>query len=194
MYLNKNQKILWNFLQSRRSYSVRNLIAPPPDNATITSLLKAAVRVPDHGKLEPWRFIVYDKNSMNNLSQCIVKYGNRAGIAEEKLVKHKELYENSPLMITVVSSPKDFDRIPLVEQELSCGAVCLSLLNAALASGWGATWLTGWMAHDRLFQETVLGLGTKEFVAGFIHIGTPIQKSPERPRPDLEKLVSWVVG
>ena len=95
-------------------------------------------------------------------------------------------------MVAVVASPKPSESIPKVEQTLSAGAACLSLLNAALASGWGACWLTGWAAHDRAFVTEGLGLGAEEFIAGMIHIGTERRTPPERPRPDMAAITTWV--
>ena len=94
--------------------------------------------------------------------------------------------------MAVVESPQDSPKIPAIEQTYSAGAVCLSLLNAALASGWGANWLTGWIAHDRPFVEQELGLSAAERIAGFIHLGTEGAAPPDRPRPDLATKASWV--
>ena len=191
MNLNSNQQVLMDFFQTRRSFPVKNLKGPPPDQMTLLNLLRAAVRVPDHGKLEPWRFIIYDTRALKNLSLKIKESGDLANVEPEKILKSQALCEKSPLMVAVIFSPKSSERIPLVEQQLSSGAVCLSLVNVALASGWAATWLTGWMAHDRPLQEKVLGLNSDEFVAGFIHIGTAEEKPLERPRPNLENIVIW---
>lgn len=91
----------------------------------------------------------------------------------------------------VVASPKPSDDIPPIEQTLSAGAATLSLLNAALADGWGANWLTGWPARDRALAEGFLGLGEQEWITGFIHLGSCTTAVPERPRPDIAKLITW---
>ena len=94
--------------------------------------------------------------------------------------------------MAVISSPKEALKIPQIEQVLSAGAVCLALVNMALASGWGAVWLTGWASHDRGFVTDGLGLDDSETVAGIIHIGTATTTPPERPRPDVAKLTTWM--
>jgi nitroreductase len=94
--------------------------------------------------------------------------------------------------VAVVSSPNSVERIPLVEQHLSAGAVCGALLNAAHAEGWGANWLTGWMSYDKNFLQNVLTLSDSEFVAGFIHIGTKTVEPKERERPDIKNITSWL--
>jgi len=101
-------------------------------------------------------------------------------------------FGDAHLAIMVVESPVASDKIPNIEQTYSAGAVCLALLNTALASGWGANWLSGWASHDPQFCKDHLGLASHETVAGFIHIGTETSAPPERPRPDLDQKVTWV--
>ena len=114
------------------------------------------------------------------------------GKSNEDIAKARDAWERSPLCVAVVEVQKDSPKIPALEQTYSAGAVCLALLNAALASGWGANWLSGWASHDRGFVEGALGLASHEKIAGFIHIGTEGATPPERPRPDLDQIVSWV--
>ena len=101
-------------------------------------------------------------------------------------------FVDSPLCVAVVESPKDSPKVPALEQTYSAGAVCLALLNAALASGWGANWLTGWVAHDAVLAAGVFGLEPQERIAGFVHIGTETNPPPDRPRPDLDAIVRWM--
>ena len=108
-----------------------------------------------------------------------------------KLEKNKRNVINTPLIIAVICSPKESPKIPEIEQILSAGALCLNILNNFLVCGWGANWLTGWMAHDRKFGEEAFGLVETEFVAGFIYIGNYDETSPERPRPKVEDKVTW---
>jgi nitroreductase len=103
-------------------------------------------------------------------------------------------FSDAHLAVVVVFSPKPSEKIPEFEQLLSAGAVCLSLLNAALAAGWGGNWLTGWAAHDATFARTQLGLAPHERVAGLIHIGTETAAPPDRPRPDLDAITTWVAA
>ncbi|HMO09895.1 MAG TPA: nitroreductase family protein, partial [Paracoccaceae bacterium] len=103
-------------------------------------------------------------------------------------------FARSPLCVAVVASPKPSEKIPAIEQTLSAGALCLGLVNAALAAGWGANWLTGWPAYDRTLVEGALGLMPEEWVAGFVHIGTIGSTAPDRPRPDPARIVTWAAG
>ncbi|MCR9271633.1 MULTISPECIES: nitroreductase family protein [Mameliella] len=181
-----------DFLLSRRSRPAKTLKAPGPDDAALMPLLTAAARTPDHGKLEPWRFIVLRAPAMRRLADAVTECGTRLGKSDEDIAKARDAWERSPLCVAVVEVRKDSPKIPALEQTYSAGAACLALLNAALASGWGANWLSGWASHDRGFVEGALGLGADEKIAGFIHIGTEGATPPERPRPDLDQIVSWV--
>jgi nitroreductase len=158
----------------------------------VDTLLTAAARTPDHGKLEPWRFIVLERGANLRLAGLTRDRGADAGLEPEKLEKSARAFEDAHLVVAVVASPKASDKVPEVEQVLSAGAVCLALVNAGLAAGWGANWLTGWMAFDRPFLSDGLGLADQEFVAGFIHLGTETNVPPERPRPDLSAITTWV--
>lgn len=181
-----------DFLLTRRSRPAKTLSTPVPDRDTLMTLLTAAARTPDHGKLEPWRFIVLEKAALTRLAGRIEPLAVKLGIEPEKVEKAKRQYADADLAVAVVFSPKDSEKVPHSEQLYSAGAVCLSLLNAALAAGWGANWLSGWASHDRSFCEEGLGLAAHESIAGFIHIGTETIAPPERPRPDLEQIVEWV--
>ena len=155
--LDKNTTLM-NFLLSRRSVSAKTLVDPAPDRSSLEKILKAAARSPDHGKLVPWRFLILEKKVMSSIAKKILEIGNLSGIDPEKLDRNANTFLKSPLIVAVVSSPHSIDRIPMVEQHLSVGAVCLALLNAAHAEGWGANWLTGWMSYDKMFLKTVLTL------------------------------------
>ncbi|WP_341366443.1 nitroreductase [Yoonia sp. BS5-3] len=180
------------FLMTRRSRPAKTLTTPVPDRAMIETLLTAAARTPDHGKLEPWRFIVLQKGALARLAQLIPARGEALQIDPDKIIKARDQYANADLAIAVVSSPKPSEKIPQIEQVYSAGAVCLALLNAALAAGWGANWLSGWASHDRDFIRDGLGLAPHENIAGFIHLGTEQSAPPERPRPDLAAITTWV--
>jgi len=180
------------FLLSRRSRPAKTLTGPAPDADQLKPILTAAARTPDHGKLEPWRFIVLEAPALARLGASARNRGTELGHDAEKIAKIGTMFETAPLSVAVVASPKESTKIPEVEQTLSTGAVCLALLNAALASGWGANWLTGWVAMDRPFLTDALLLGPQEYVAGFIHIGTETSPPPERPRPDLDAITTWV--
>jgi nitroreductase len=179
------------FLLSRRSRPHKTLTLPAPDKDALTPLLTAAARTPDHGKLEPWRFIVLGPEALQTLGALARTRGAELGHDADQITKIATMFENAPLSVAVIASPKPSEKIPEVEQTLSAGAACLGLLNAALAAGWGANWLSGWPAYDRAFLTNGLGLAPQEFVAGFIHLGTETSAPPERPRPDLAKITEW---
>lgn len=178
-----------DFLLSRRSRPAKMLGAPGPDRAALERMLTAAVRVPDHGKLEPWRLIVLRAAGQARFAEAI---RTRAEIAGEDAVKGATPFEHAPVTVAVVAAPRQGATVPRIEQTLSAGAVCLSLVNAALASGWGAAWMTGWPAYDRALLEGALGLGAEEWIAGFVHIGTERATPPDRPRPDLAAITRWI--
>lgn len=180
------------FLQTRRSVPAKMLGLPVPDRAALIPLLTAAVRVPDHGKLEPWRLLVLERPALARIATLATARATALGYDAEKTTKGAAQFETGNLAVVVISSPKPSDKIPLAEQTYSAGAVCLSLLNAALAAGWGANWLSGWPSHDADFTQAAFGTAPQETVAGIIHIGTPTNTPPERPRPDLATLVEWV--
>lgn len=180
------------FLLSRRSRPAKTLTGPAPDDAALMPLLTAAARTPDHGKLEPWRFIVLREGALRRLAGEVAACGERLGKSAEDIAKARDAYDRSPLVVVVVEVQKDSPKIPPLEQTYAAGAACLALLNAALASGWGANWLSGWASHDRGFVEGALGLAPHEKIAGLIHIGTEGSAPPERPRPDLKAITTWV--
>lgn len=187
----RNQAAL-DFLLTRRSRPAKTLRAPVPDRAELEVILTAAARTPDHGKLEPWRFIVLEKQALTRLAQAIPARAEALKIDPETRPKAVSQYADADLAVVVVDSPVASAKIPAIEQTYSAGAVCLSLLNAALAAGWGANWLSGWASHDRTFVEENLGLAAHERIAGLIHIGTETHAPPERPRPDLAQKITWV--
>lgn len=183
-----------DFLLSRRSRPAKTLTTPVPTPQQLRPLLTAALRSPDHGKLEPWRLIVLERAALLRLGELVTECGARTGQPAEAIDKARSQYSDAHLAVAVIEAPKPSDKIPAVEQTYSAGAVCLALLNAALAAGWGANWLTGWPVYDRAFLETGLDLGASERVAGLIHIGTETAAPPDRPRPDVEALTTWVRG
>lgn len=181
-----------DFLLTRRSRPAKTLTGPAPDRATLETLLTAAARTPDHGKLEPWRFVVLQGAALARMAQQVEQAGARLGKDADTIAKGADAFRNSPLCVAVIEVQTPSDKIPPIEQTYSAGAVCLALLNAALASGWGANWLSGWASHDRGFLTDALGLGGHESLAGFIHIGTESSTPPDRPRPDLDAITTWV--
>ena len=187
----KNPQAL-DFLLNRRSRPAKTLTTPVPDRDELLTILQAAARTPDHGKLEPWRFIVVEKQAMPRLAQAAKERGQLLGLDAEKVEKGRAQFDQGNLAVAVIEVQKPSEKIPALEQTYSAGAVCLALLNAALASGWGANWLSGWPSHDRGFMREALGLNDNERIAGFLHIGTETSAPPERPRPDLTEITTWM--
>jgi nitroreductase len=174
-------------LSARRSSSAQTLAAPGPDRETLRTLLQLATRVPDHGKLTPWRFILLAGPAKQQFADRLERLA--AGVENPaKAVAALAKLRNPPTTIAVVSRPTP-GRIPLWEQELSAGALCMNLLVAAQALGFGANWITDWYAYEPR-ATALLGLGDSERVAGFLHLGTQREVPKERPRPPLDELIS----
>ncbi|MEL7025671.1 MAG: nitroreductase [Pseudomonadota bacterium] len=180
------------FLRTRRSRPAKLIGPPVPNKTEIEALLAMAARSPDHGKLEPWRFIVYTHEACLRLAKAVEARAIEDGQDAERAALMGRTYERAHLIVAVIASPKDSRAIPQIEQTLSAGGVCLALVNAALASGWGASWISGWASHDRKFVTEPMGLSETEFVAGMVHIGTEAEAPPERPRPDIDAITTWV--
>lgn len=179
-------------LKTRLSVPPAFLAEPGPDAAQLETLLTIATRVPDHGKLHPWRFVIYRGAGREKAGQIVYDTFLSACPDADEATRKKEStrFTLAPLVIGVVSTAANHVKIPLWEQELSAGAVCENLVIAAHALGFGASWLTGWMAYDERVLAK-LGIGSHEKLAGFVHIGTPKETVPDRPRPKLDELVSY---
>ena len=178
------------FLATRRSRPAKTLGLPVPDRAALMPLLEMAARTPDHGKLEPWRFAVLERGALLRIAAAIPTLPGAPDT--EAVLKAQQQYADAHLAVAVIEVQRPSPKIPAIEQTYSAGAVCLALLNAALAAGWGANWLSGWASHDRGFVQGVLGLEPHERIAGLIHIGTETSAPPERPRPDIAAITSWI--
>lgn len=178
-----------SLLSTRRSGKARDMAAPGPDADQLRTLLKIASRVPDHGKLAPWRFVVVPQEARGAFAAMLeatyVGANPNAGRLERQAVR--DFGTQAPCLVVVMSRPAHASHIPLWEQQLSAGAVCMNLLNAAHAMGFVANWLTGWAAFSDPVREA---LGeADERVAGFIFIGTPTRPLEERPRPNLDQIM-----
>ncbi len=180
------------FLQNRRSRSAKTMTLPVPSAGQVAEILTTATRVPDHGKLEPWRFVVVQGAAMARLADMAEARAQALGYDADKVAKGRGQFDLGLLAVVVISSPKPSDKVPQIEQVLSAGAVCLGLLNAAEAAGWGANWLSGWPSHDRGFIEPAFALTSAESVAGIVHIATEGTLGPDRPRPDVARLTTWL--
>lgn len=180
-------------IASRRSGKPRDMIAPGPDAETLHDILASAIRVPDHGKLAPWRFVIVESGQRDQLSQVIVDAyrAERPNAGRLEIEAMEQFAHQAPTLVVALSSPAVGSHIPLWEQQLSVGAVCMNLLSAAHARGFVGGWLTGWPAYSDAVRDA---FGAEhERIAGFIFLGTPGKPLEERPRPDFESVVStWM--
>lgn len=177
----------------RRSASKHHLTAPGPQGDELTELLNVAARVPDHRRLEPWRFIVFTGNARAKFGETLARiHGNNTPDADQQsTLEAAGLLLRAPTVVAVISSPDTAHKTPVWEQELSAGALCYNLLLAANAAGWAGAWLSEWITFDKSVDEA-LGLSADERVAGYIYLGTATMQSPERARPQLEnKITHW---
>lgn len=182
-------------LNARRSVPAKQLVEPGPDPETLARMLAAAVRVPDHGKRVPWRFLRIAGDARTTLGKALAARALACDpqIEEAMLDKDRARFQ-SPLVLAVVARLGEDEKIPEQERFASACCVCFALLLAAQAEGFGAQWLTGWPAYDETVLR-LLGLSTDERIAGFIHVGTPKREIPERNRPDPQALLSdWSPG
>jgi nitroreductase len=182
-------------LKTRRSVKPMELTGPGPTRPEIDTLLAIASRVPDHGKLTPWRFIVFEGDARVAAGAAIAATfaADRADATPEQLEFERNRLARAPLVIAVVSRAGPHVKIPEWEQQLSAGASAMSLVIAAHAMGYAASWITEWYAYDRRVLDK-LGVGADERVAGFVHIGRPAKPPEERERPNLDSVVTRYAG
>ena len=178
-------------LKTRRSVKPREMTGPGPSPADLETILTIGARVPDHGKLAPWRFIVFEGDARIRAGDIIAGVfakKNPQASATDIEVEKKRLTD-APLVIGVVSFTRSHPKVPAWEQELSAGASAMNIVTAATALGFGACWLTGWFAFDR---DVLDGFGLKpdEKLVGLIHIGNVTKPSEDRPRPALSDIVT----
>lgn len=184
-----------DYLKTRRSTPFPLMQEPGPDEATLAAILQAAARVPDHGKLAPWRFILIDRAAGAKLGETLAGLvkADDPSADDKRLEIERARFARSPLVVALVSRAAPHVKIPEWEQLLSAGAVGLNLIHAAEAHGFGANWVTEWPAYDRRVMDR-LGLEPHEKIAGFIHIGTPSGKAEDRQRPDMAAITSRFAG
>lgn len=179
-------------LASRRSGKAREMLGPGPDADQLQAILAAAARVPDHGKLNPWRFVTIDNRPAFAEALLTIYRASKPDAGRLELEAVQQFATQAPCLVVVIASPKP-SHIPLWEQELSVGAACQNLLLAAHARGLVANWLTGWAAYDEQVL-ILLGGAAPERIAGFFFIGSQSRALAERPRPDLSTVVSRYSG
>ncbi|HTT99751.1 MAG TPA: nitroreductase [Rhizomicrobium sp.] len=188
--LNKPAPDTIDLLLTRRSGSAKAMTGPGPNAAELEKILTAAARVPDHGKLFPWRYIVFEGDARVRFGEVLADCLKATEPAnDERLAMERGRFMRAPVIVGVISRVREGIPIPVWEQELSAGAVCQTMLIAATSMGYVANWLTEWCAFNPLVAEK-LGLQEGERVAGFIYIGTSATTLEERVRPDLSKITS----
>lgn len=180
-------------LTTRRSGRPREMIAPGPDAAQLAAILAIATRTPDHGKLNPWRFVIVPTETRDALATLITTayLAERPQAARLELESLTSFAHQAPALVVALFSPRESSKIPAWEQELSVGAACMNLLHAAHAHGFVGGWLTGWATYSDVVRDAFGA--APERIAGFFFIGSPSRELEERPRPDPGSVIStWV--
>lgn len=180
-----------SLLRTRRSASTKSLGEPGPTPEQLDQILEVAVRVPDHGKLAPWRFILFEGDARVRMGEIMAERWPvaRPDASADWIPVMRRLFLRAPSVLCVVSRAAPHEKIPEWEQVLSAGAVCQNILIAATALGLGCQWITEWCAYDPEIARA-MGLGPQEKVAGFIYLGTPGEPVTDRPRPDPRSLLT----
>lgn len=179
-----------SLLLSRRSGSAKTMTKPGPTKGQLNQILRAGGRSPDHGKLFPWRFIVFEGKGRKRFGDILAEVLVTEGERPKQIEEERGRFLRAPVVVGVISAAREMHKIPVWEQELSAGAVCQNILLAAHALGYVANWITEWYAYHPKVKEK-LGLKPGERVAGFIYIGTAAEPLEERPRPEIKKIVSY---
>ena len=184
-------------LRSRRSGKARDLVAPGPDDATLADILAIATRVPDHGKLAPWRIVVIPQEQRAAFATMMTDAyrAERPEAGRLELETIDSYARHAPIMLALLSTPVEGSKIPLWEQQASAGAVAMQLLNAAHAHGFAGNWLSGWPAESRVVTAALGGTNALDRVYGFFFIGTQSKPLEERPRPEQSQIISiWTAS
>ncbi|WP_421925431.1 nitroreductase family protein [Neoaquamicrobium sediminum] len=180
-----------DFMLARKSSPIPELNEPAPSDEEIRTMLTIASRVPDHGRLAPWRFVLYRGAARDRIGEMLAaRAEQREGpLTDGRRQQELARFSRAPLVIGVVSVPRENPKIPQWEMFLSGGAAAMNLVIAANALGYGTNWITNWYSDDEEGRR-ILGLEPQERVVGFVHIGTFSGDAPERPRPDVDTLYS----
>ena len=188
--LNLNVPNAIDLVLSRRSGSAKRMTGPGPSAGQLDTILTAAARVPDHGKLFPWRFIVFEGEHRAAFGRLLAKIVEleHAPVSPERVQIENERFLRAPVVVAVISQFKENTPIPEWEQRLSAGAVCMNMLTAAHAMGFVANWITEWPAYHPAVLE-MLHVRDQERIAGFIYVGQPAEALQERVRPDMTTIV-----
>lgn len=178
-------------LLSRRSGSAKTMTGPGPSQEELRKILAAGSRVPDHGKLFPWRFILFEGEGRARMGEVLVRalLASEPTASTERIEQERGRFLRAPVVVGVVSRVREQIPIPVWEQELSAGAVCQTMLIAAHAMGYVGNWITEWCAYHPMVKDA-LGLKSGERIAGFLYFGKPAAPLEERPRPDLDSSIT----
>ncbi len=188
--MSRNEEVI-KYLTSRRSVPLPFLHEPGPQGDELDTLLEIGLRVPDHAKLNPWRLVLFRgearKKAGEKLAEIALK--NNPGLDEERLEIERNQFLPAPLTIGVLSVPVEHVKATEIEQLLSAGAVALNLVHGANALGYAAHWVTRWFSYDEE-AAAMLGAGPGERFVAFVHVGTPERRLEDKPKPDMDKLVT----
>ncbi|HXJ02344.1 MAG TPA: nitroreductase [Micropepsaceae bacterium] len=179
-----------DLLLSRRSGSAKAMKGPGPDSEQLRRILSAGVRVPDHGKLTPWRFILFEGEGRARMGAILAEtIAGERDSSPERIEQERGRFQRAPIVIGIVSRAREQIAIPVWEQELSAGAVCMNMVIAAHAMGFLANWITEWCAYHPKVLERI-GLKPTERIAGYIYIGHPVDPLEDRPRPPVDAITT----
>ena len=194
MMMEENRPVL-EFLKTRKSVPLTQLTGPGPNDEQLADLLEIAARVPDHGRMEPWRFIIYRGDAVLEAGEALAALAQKKNgpMSDEEIERERNRLNRAPLAVGVVSNVTDAGHIPEWEQFLSAGAAAMNLVTAATAMGFGANWVTGWYSDDAE-ARAIIGLQSHEKMAGIVHIGSYERAIPDRPRADVKALTFEYAG
>ncbi len=193
LYTGRKSEIVLDYLQKRRSCKIMQMGEPGPSMDDIQAILTTGARVPDHGKLAPWRFVVFTDDARKAFGERVLRDAyllEDKDAAPAKLDLEADKFLRAPCVIAVISSPQNSAKVPEWEQRLSAGAVTYNICLAANAHGYGTNWLSEWPCFNA-HVECALSVSGAEKIAGFIYIGTPTGTAEERSRPDMDKVVAY---
>ncbi|MCC0021388.1 MAG: nitroreductase [Nitratireductor sp.] len=178
-----------DFMKARRSVPAKTMGGPGPDDETLREIVAIAARVPDHGKIAPWRFVRYSQETCNKLNERIAARARELnpGISDAEMEIEETRFSRSPVIVGIISAPVDHPKVPHWEQVLSSAAAAMNMLIAANAHGFDAQWLSEWIARDEVLAPH-FGVGEGETLTGFIHMGTRTMPKTDRDRPDIERV------
>lgn len=190
-----NQNPTLTLLHTRRSVKAKDLKAPGPTDDELQHIIRAGIRVPDHKKLNPWKIKILGEDGQQKLGTLCadIMRAKEPDKKDKKYEMEETRFQRAPVVLAVLSLPDEskFLKVPLIEQQLSAGAVCQNILLAATSLGYGAQWLTEWPAYDAQVKTALGASGQNDTIAGFIYIGTASETPTDRDRPDWDAVVEW---